>query len=29
VRSTFAQRWIDKAASGWWVQTPNGAWTKK
>lgn len=29
VRSTFAQRWIDKAASGWWVQTPSGAWTKK
>ena len=20
VRSTFGQRWIDKAASGWWVQ---------
>ena len=29
VRSTFAQRWIDKAASGWWVQSPSGAWAKK
>lgn len=29
VRSTFAQRWIDKAAPGWWVQNPSGAWVKK
>ena len=29
VRSTFAQRWIDKAASGWWVQNAGGAWVKK
>ena len=29
VRSTFAQRWISKAASGWWVQNPSGTWTKK
>ena len=29
VRTTFAQRWIDKAASGWWVQNPSGAWAKK
>ena len=29
VRSTFAQRWIDKAASGWWVQNSSGAWVKK
>ena len=29
VRSTFAQRWIDKAASGWWVQNTGGAWVKK
>lgn len=29
VRSTFAQRWISKAASGWWVQNPSGAWIKK
>ena len=29
VRSTFAQRWIDKAAGGWWVQNPGGVWVKK
>lgn len=29
VRSTFAQRWISKAASGWWHQNPSGAWTRK
>lgn len=29
VRSTFAQRWIDKAASGWWVQNAGGVWVKK
>jgi hypothetical protein len=29
VRSTFAQRWISKAASGWWFQSPSGAWTQK
>ena len=29
VRSTFAQRWIDKAAGGWWVQNAGGAWVKK
>lgn len=29
VRSTFAQRWISKAASGWWYQNASGAWTKK
>ncbi|MBZ0105211.1 MAG: YdbL family protein [Sulfuricella denitrificans] len=29
VRSTFAQRWISKAASGWWHQNPSGAWVKK
>jgi uncharacterized protein YdbL (DUF1318 family) len=29
VRSTFAQRWIDKAAGGWWVQNAGGAWIKK
>jgi hypothetical protein len=29
VRSTFAQRWISKAAAGWWYQNPSGAWTKK
>ena len=29
VRSTFAQRWIDKAAGGWWVQNAGGVWVKK
>ena len=29
VRGTFAQRWIDKAAGGWWVQNAAGAWVKK
>lgn len=29
VRGTFAQRWIDKAAGGWWVQNAGGAWVKK
>jgi uncharacterized protein len=28
VRSTFAQRWIQKAQSGWYIQEPLG-WTKK
>ena len=29
VRTTFAQRWISKAAGGWWVQNASGAWVKK
>ncbi|MDP1898032.1 MAG: YdbL family protein, partial [Sulfurimicrobium sp.] len=29
VRSTFAQRWISKAAGGWWYQNASGAWAKK
>lgn len=28
VRSTFAQRWMQKAQSGWWVQGASG-WSKK
>lgn len=28
IRNTFAQRWIDRAQSGWWVQA-NGAWKQK
>lgn len=28
VRATFAQRWIQRAQPGWWVQGPGG-WTKK
>ncbi len=29
VRATFAQRWIDKAAAGWWVQDARGNWVRK
>lgn len=29
IRATFAQRWIDKAQSGWWVQNAQGAWVKR
>lgn len=29
VRSTFAQRWLDKAQAGWWVQGPRGDWQQK
>nr|WP_246490850.1 YdbL family protein [Chitinivorax tropicus] len=29
IRSTFAQRWIDKAQGGWFVQKPGGEWVKK
>ena len=28
IRSTFAQRWIQRAQLGWWVQT-GGGWTQK
>jgi uncharacterized protein YdbL (DUF1318 family) len=28
VRNTFAQRWVQKAQSGWWYQGASG-WTKK
>lgn len=28
VRKTFAQRWADRAQSGWWVQK-GGSWVKK
>jgi uncharacterized protein YdbL (DUF1318 family) len=29
IRATFAQRWIDKAQSGWHYQNNAGAWTRK
>jgi len=29
VRSTFAERWIGKAAAGWWYQNASGSWVKK
>ncbi len=28
IRSTFAQRWVQKAQSGWWYQDANG-WAKR
>ena len=28
IRSTFAQRWIQRAQRGWWVMSGNG-WTQK
>lgn len=28
IRSTFAQRWIQRAQAGWWVQS-GGSWAKK
>ncbi len=28
IRSTFAQRWIQRAQSGWWVQA-GGGWSQK
>jgi len=29
IRTTFAQRWIDKAQGGWYYQNAAGAWTRK
>lgn len=29
VRGTFAQRWVQKAQSGWWYQDASGGWAKK
>lgn len=29
IRATFAKRWIDNAASGWWYQDDAGAWKQK
>ncbi len=29
VRSTFAQRWVQKAQGGWWYQDAGGTWVKK
>ncbi|MFV0662820.1 YdbL family protein [Denitromonas sp.] len=28
IRRTFAQRWIDKAPAGWWVES-QGGWARK
>jgi uncharacterized protein len=29
IRTTFAERWIDKAAGGWYYQDKSGAWKQK
>lgn len=29
IRTTFGQRWIDKAQSGWYYQNAAGAWLRK
>jgi uncharacterized protein YdbL (DUF1318 family) len=29
IRLTFAERWIDKAAAGWYYQDASGAWKQK
>jgi uncharacterized protein len=29
IRTTFAQRWIDKALGGWYFQNNAGVWTRK
>ena len=29
IRTTFAQRWIDKARGGWYFQNNAGVWTRK
>lgn len=29
IRSTFAERWVSKAASGWYYQDKNGAWQRQ
>ncbi|MDP1559365.1 MAG: YdbL family protein [Nitrosomonas sp.] len=29
IRSTFSQRWIKLAKSGWWYQESNGSWAQK
>lgn len=29
IRNTFARRWIDNAAVGWWYQDQSGSWKQK
>jgi len=29
IRSTFAQRWVERAPAGWYYQDPSGAWLQK
>jgi uncharacterized protein YdbL (DUF1318 family) len=29
IRSTFAQRWVERIPAGWWYQNASGAWVQK
>jgi uncharacterized protein YdbL (DUF1318 family) len=29
IKRIFAKSWIEQARSGWWIQDPQGNWTKK
>lgn len=29
IRTTFSERWVSWAQSGWWYQKPDGSWHKK
>lgn len=29
IQGIFAQKWIEKASAGWWIQNESGAWVKK
>lgn len=29
IRATFAQRWVERAPAGWWVQNATGIWQQK
>jgi uncharacterized protein YdbL (DUF1318 family) len=29
IRKTFAERWIERAAAGWYVQDAKGQWVQK
>ncbi len=29
IQSTFAQRWVQNAAPGWWYQNSSGIWSRK
>lgn len=29
IHATFAERWVQKAASGWWYQNHAGVWVRK
>lgn len=29
IRSTFAQRWVERAQRGWWYQGAGGSWAQK